>query len=651
VVRVIHNIDDDTYFLKLRFHTSGPRLQTIVIPRSKIASPKGVQEQLLDKGANIDFNNAAGFKQIKEALRKPPFKGRIQKTGLTGWHDDSFVWQGGTHGPLHGKLRFRTDEAVDKAELGRGMLDTWRSGLEAPCQSSRILVFALAMGFAAPFLKFVSPNGGATFYIWGETTTGKTLASRALVSIFRRAEENDLMTFDLTDSKLDEEAQAYNDLALVLNESEYLDDTPDARAAIMRKIAYKLAGGVGRQRSKAATKNLDLKNKKWRTMCLGSGETTAVRTGRKGGEKIRLIDIPVPEPHLGGIFDQHDPDVSDPVVAGGVMAQAVEQTISENYGVAFAPFMEAVCADLSATITRLKRNVSFFLEKVAPGADAKTRRMVMKFGLVYAGAIEACNHEIAPWTKERAGVAIAHVCRLALKRTVAERFIVESAIQKLQAAVQNPQLFPIVEKGQSLPPNLVGHAMGFRRSGQSGKFVAVRSEDLAKIIGGSEIAAKVLDRLANEKILLMDGDKRVRKVQVQGFGEVDRDRWYCFWYDEYRTHDQRYKAKFLKTSEPTSLPGIEKYLGSGMIRGIGPVYAKKLVRAFGEKVFDTIEAEPERLREVTGIGPVRADRITVAWAEQKIVREIMVFLHSHGRHSAGGAHLQDLRRGCRAGHV
>src|SRR3954463_2157286 len=97
-----------------------------------------------------------------------------------------------------------------------------------------------------------------------------------------------------------------------------------------------------------------------------------------------------------------------------------------------------------------------------------------------------------------------------------------------------------------------------------------------------------------------------------------------------RTHGQQYRAKFLKTSEPTSLDGIEKYLGSGMIRGIGPVYAKKLVRAFGEKVFDTIEAEPERLREVTGIGPVRANRITAAWAEQKIIREIMVFLHSNG---------------------
>ena len=101
------------------------------------------------------------------------------------------------------------------------------------------------------------------------------------------------------------------------------------------------------------------------------------------------------------------------------------------------------------------------------------------------------------------------------------------------------------------------------------------------------------------------------------------------WVNDY-THGQQFKAHFLRTSAPTSVDGIEKYLGSGMIRGIGPVYAKKLVRAFGEKVFDTIEAEPTRLREVTGIGPVRAKRITDGWAEQKVIREIMVFLHSNG---------------------
>ena len=97
-----------------------------------------------------------------------------------------------------------------------------------------------------------------------------------------------------------------------------------------------------------------------------------------------------------------------------------------------------------------------------------------------------------------------------------------------------------------------------------------------------------------------------------------------------RTHGLQFRARFLKVSAPSSLEGIEKYLGSGMIRGIGPIYAKRMVGLFGKDVFDIIEASPERLREVEGIGPKRAERITSAWADQKVVREIMVFLHQHG---------------------
>jgi exodeoxyribonuclease V alpha subunit len=97
-----------------------------------------------------------------------------------------------------------------------------------------------------------------------------------------------------------------------------------------------------------------------------------------------------------------------------------------------------------------------------------------------------------------------------------------------------------------------------------------------------------------------------------------------------RAHGQQFRASFLKVSPPTTLDGIERYLGSGMIRGIGPVYAKRLVRGFGEAVFDLIEQQPERLREVSGIGAKRAERITAGWAEQKVIREIMLFLHANG---------------------
>ena len=79
-----------------------------------------------------------------------------------------------------------------------------------------------------------------------------------------------------------------------------------------------------------------------------------------------------------------------------------------------------------------------------------------------------------------------------------------------------------------------------------------------------------------------------------------------------RTHGQQFKSRFMRTSAPTTTEGIEKYLGSGMIRGIGPVYTRKMVKAFGEKVFDIIEAEPDRLREVTGIAPRTASALSAS---------------------------------------
>ena len=92
----------------------------------------------------------------------------------------------------------------------------------------------------------------------------------------------------------------------------------------------------------------------------------------------------------------------------------------------------------------------------------------------------------------------------------------------------------------------------------------------------------------------------------------------------------QFRAEMLNSTAPTTREGIEKYLGSGMVKGIGPVYAKKLVERFGEQIFTVIETESARLEELDGIGPKRRKRIKEAWAEQKVIRQIMLFLHSHG---------------------
>jgi len=95
-------------------------------------------------------------------------------------------------------------------------------------------------------------------------------------------------------------------------------------------------------------------------------------------------------------------------------------------------------------------------------------------------------------------------------------------------------------------------------------------------------------------------------------------------------HGQQFQAEVCEQTLPASVAGIESYLGSGMIKGIGPKLAGRITSRFQESTFEVIEDSPERLLEVPGIGMDRLGKINAAWQEQKQVKEIMVFLHGHG---------------------
>jgi len=98
------------------------------------------------------------------------------------------------------------------------------------------------------------------------------------------------------------------------------------------------------------------------------------------------------------------------------------------------------------------------------------------------------------------------------------------------------------------------------------------------------------------------------------------------------THPQygrQFKVLEYKTVLPATVEGIRKYLGSGLIKGIGPVMARRIVKKFGARTLDVIEREPRRLLSVLGIGPKRVALIERAWEEQKQIKEVMLFLQSH----------------------
>jgi exodeoxyribonuclease V alpha subunit len=101
------------------------------------------------------------------------------------------------------------------------------------------------------------------------------------------------------------------------------------------------------------------------------------------------------------------------------------------------------------------------------------------------------------------------------------------------------------------------------------------------------------------------------------------------WTDDPR-HGRQFRVVSYATVMPATAKGIERYLGSGLIRGIGRVMARRLVAAFGTETLEVIENQPQRLRDVEGIGPKRSADIKRAWDEQRDIKEVMIFLQSHG---------------------
>ena len=109
-------------------------------------------------------------------------------------------------------------------------------------------------------------------------------------------------------------------------------------------------------------------------------------------------------------------------------------------------------------------------------------------------------------------------------------------------------------------------------------------------------------------------------TRVRATGRYERD----------AKHGEQLRVDSLLAVAPSTVPGIERYLGSGMVHGIGPVLAKRIVATFGERTLEVLDRSPERLAEVSGLGARRAEVLAKAWEKQQAASAIMIFLQGHG---------------------
>ena len=528
-------------YYKVQFRDVEGKTRTILIGRELFTTPSKVVAELLKANADLPDNPKDAVEMVKQAVATRSNRtGQI--TSRTGWHDTSFVYPGETFGPLAGKLKHDGASDIDPAlGLKHGSLQVWKEGLKNPCRYSDYLIFAVSVAFSGPLFDLAGEQEGIVFHYQPEnsapenketktkSSSGKTLAARAAVSTIGRPQKTDLVSFAVTQRASEDYCFSHNNLVGVLDEEgRALSGT--GKHIRPSQLPYQLTSGRGTLRSKKAIQDSDLQNLTWMLPVISTGEKPLDdpknQPARMEGAQVRMAPISVPPGGDGGIFNRLHGSRDEIVKLAHPLARQVEQTLTENYGVAMPAYLSKVVPARSTLAPRVRRIMDKFVEKVGANTDPWERRFAGKFGIVLAAAIFSAEFGLAPWRKERAFPAIRAIyqCSRAASASVSEA--TDALIGKLRTALTAGH-FPQLEKGQTMKPEDAGQAWGVSRTlPKHGPALIITLSRLQGLISPRAISSAVVAELANRDILIKaSDDKPTRQAMILGLNGSKRRRY------------------------------------------------------------------------------------------------------------------------------
>jgi hypothetical protein len=523
---IIHDLEADSYELELRFQDVKGGVGSLRIERALIREPSRVVGRLLDAGAILPPNRKAASELVDLALNAEPVE-QYAITRRGGWHGSKYVMRTETFGDSSRSLRYAGPTTTYPSYgLRQGSAAAWADGLDGPMAASSYLTFAMGVACGAPLLAILGEDEGATFHFYGFSSTGKSLASRVCESMTGRARNADLATFDMTDRSIEELCHSRNDASAIFDEEGRNTGSLTRKRDRRAKLAFMIPGGRGTVRSRSAVRNADLANLTWRLFALSSGEEPLENATerRRAGEQVRHIDVPVPPPEEGGIFDRLD----DGPEEGIRLAAQVERTIEQNYGEAIRPYLAVLTERRSELTPKVRELVNEFITSVGADANPWERRFAQKFAIVAAGGTFAAEFGIAPFDADHARRCVTRIYRRARAaiRSVEETY--NRVLAGLRRALADESLLPRVEKGDALPRKLRDSAWGFRRIINGREIIGVDPSRFEAIAGSAPLADAVLDLMIERRVAIMGvGGKRRPQIAVQGFPRDGRSRWVC----------------------------------------------------------------------------------------------------------------------------
>jgi hypothetical protein len=392
----IHDQSKGNYLERIQFNASSGETVSIELLPSIVNDRRTFAKHLRDAGAILPKDKIE-LKTLLEEVANTKCDAEIVYADRAGWtkHGKAFIRPDRTIGESSKRIvGFKRSKAGDSRGVIKraGSVTTWKSSVARPAQTSSILMFSIAVAFAPALLKMMK-MGSFGFCLFGQSRSGKTLATLAAGSVIGNGSVEHLLDWNTTDKRLQEQLPEANDCLAPIDDLMSMAGTDRQKYARVKSLSYIIAlgAGTGRHSSFAAESNDN-----WRTIVLTSNEISLQELAARGrqtrdpGETVRLIDVPATFDDLSDIFDRG---------SGNTLSwDRWFAACGENQGHVFETFLTRLIARKPQVRAVISSHAKHFSASVNDTADGNfARDIATKFGAVYSAGRLAIEFGLVPW--------------------------------------------------------------------------------------------------------------------------------------------------------------------------------------------------------------------------------------------------------------
>ncbi|MER9444912.1 DUF927 domain-containing protein [Mesorhizobium sp. M0340] len=516
-----------TDLLEVRFPAAGGGEGSAFLPVSVVDNPQRLIAGLRDKGARLPMERAARDVVLADLIAGIPDHPGLQ-AARAGWHDDAFLF---VEEPINGdanKIRLRDDIALKAPELGgaAGILSRWQATVAQPASQSSYVSFGLMAALAAPIARFAALDEGAIFNFHGISSTGKTTALFAALSVAGAA--SDLLDWNATGRALHERSAAHSDLPMILDDLERFRSDHGGRARSLSNRLHTITGGHSSSTSTVVRDNLPELN--WWAWVLSSGprsireEFARDRLEPTIGDERRWIDIEVPAAGNGGIWDRVAP--RETLRQLSERSEALKLACRANYGRPMRQWLRHLTFNYATIPEIVRAHIDRFIALACPEGSGVDRSVARKIGTVYAAGQIAIQIGLLPWSQG----FVAEVCTNLLSGYVRSSQRRERAAGQARSALKalsmDRQRVPVIRSGS---PQFLAEddCDGFRQVRNSVDALYLRRETIERVCG--VVCEQIISELEAAGALNRgQGGKKSVQVRVSLGGEDLKMRFLTF---------------------------------------------------------------------------------------------------------------------------